>query len=203
MQTKLQELTDKLYQEGLSKGKQEGEILLEKAKQEAVTLLNKARVEANSIIEEAQMQVAEQHANAMNELKMAAQQSLTRLKRSIEELIVAQTLHPPIQKALSETDFVKTMIQTALSAFSPLSETPPSLSLLLPLTMQKELDVFFKTQIDKKLSANLVVNYDEKQKSGFTLSSKEGGYQIRFSDSDFEALFAEYLRPKTREILFG
>ena len=32
MQNKLQELTDKLYNEGLSKGKQEGEELLAKAK---------------------------------------------------------------------------------------------------------------------------------------------------------------------------
>ena len=35
MQNKLQELTDKLYNEGLSKGKQEGEELLAKAKVQA------------------------------------------------------------------------------------------------------------------------------------------------------------------------
>ena len=32
MQNKLQELTDKLYNEGLSKGKQEGEAILNEAK---------------------------------------------------------------------------------------------------------------------------------------------------------------------------
>ena len=36
MQNKLQELTDKLYNEGLSKGKQEGEELLAKAKAQAL-----------------------------------------------------------------------------------------------------------------------------------------------------------------------
>ena len=35
MQNKLQELTDKLYNEGLSKGRQEGEELLAKAKVQA------------------------------------------------------------------------------------------------------------------------------------------------------------------------
>jgi len=203
MQTKLQELTDKLYQEGLSKGKQEGEELLDKAKQEADVLLQNARKQADAILEETKKQVAEYHSNAMNELKMAAQQSVAKLKISIEELIVAQTLQAPVHQAVSEVGFVKTMIQTALSAFNPQSETPPSLALLLPAAMQKELDDFFKTQIDKKLSANLVVHFDAKQKSGFTISSKEGGYQIRFSDSDFEALFAEYLRPKTKALLFG
>jgi V/A-type H+-transporting ATPase subunit E len=35
MQDKLQELTDRLYNEGLSKGKQDGEELLQKAQAEA------------------------------------------------------------------------------------------------------------------------------------------------------------------------
>jgi len=203
MQNKLQELTDKLYLEGLSKGKQEGEELLERAKQEADALLQDAHAQANAIREEAQKQAAEHHTNAMNELKMAAQQSVAKLKIAIEELIVAKTLQTPIRQALSETDFVKTLIQTALAAFDPESETPPTLSLLLPASMQKELDDFYKVQINKKLAEHFVVSFDAKQKSGFTISSKEGGYQIRFSDADFEALFSEYLRPKTKALLFG
>ena len=42
MQNKLQELTDKLYNEGLSKGRQEGEEILAKAKAEAEAIIAKA-----------------------------------------------------------------------------------------------------------------------------------------------------------------
>ena len=42
MQNKLQELTDKLYQEGLSKGKQEGENLVAQAKAEAEKIIRGA-----------------------------------------------------------------------------------------------------------------------------------------------------------------
>ena len=45
---KLQELTDRLYAEGLSKGKQEGEALLEKARQEADDIISQAKAEADS-----------------------------------------------------------------------------------------------------------------------------------------------------------
>ena len=38
MENKLQELTDKLYNEGLSKGKAEGEVLLAKAKTSTLIL---------------------------------------------------------------------------------------------------------------------------------------------------------------------
>ena len=46
MQNKLQELTDKLYKEGLSKGKQEGEEILAKAKVQADEIVAKAKAEA-------------------------------------------------------------------------------------------------------------------------------------------------------------
>ena len=203
MQNKLQELTDKLYQEGLSKGKQEGHELLEKAKKEADVLLRNARIQADGLIEEAKKVIAEQYANAQNELKMAAQQSVAKLKLEVESLIVTKAIQTPIHQAVSDVDFIKTVIKTTIEAFDPKSGVNPSLTLLLPASKQKELEEFFKTQLDKKLSENLTLIFDHKQKTGFTIASKEGGYQLRFSDVDFEALFAEYLRPKTKALLFG
>ena len=46
MQNKLQELTDKLYNEGLSKGKQEAELLRANAKKEAEKIIADAKNEA-------------------------------------------------------------------------------------------------------------------------------------------------------------
>ena len=43
MGNKLQELTDKLYNEGLSKGKEEGEALLAKANEQAEMIISNAR----------------------------------------------------------------------------------------------------------------------------------------------------------------
>ena len=54
MQNKLQELTDKLYNEGLSKGKEEGEALLAKAKAEAAEIVAAAKKEAAGIISKAE-----------------------------------------------------------------------------------------------------------------------------------------------------
>ena len=46
---KLQELTDKLYNDGLSKGREEGERLLEEARSQAGEIIAKARKEAEDI----------------------------------------------------------------------------------------------------------------------------------------------------------
>ncbi len=50
MENKLQELTDKLYNEGLSKGKAEGEVLLAKAKSDAAEFVAAAENVAKDII---------------------------------------------------------------------------------------------------------------------------------------------------------
>jgi hypothetical protein len=203
MQNKLQELTDKLYQDGLSKGKQEAQALLQKAQQEAQALVQKAKEQAEAIVSAAQKEMAEQQANTQNELKMAAQQSLVALKSEIEHLVVAKTLQPPIQKAVSEVDFIKSMIIAALEAFNPKGESAASLELLLPASKKAELETALPSLISRQLQTSLNISFSEKVKSGFTLAPKDGGYQLRFSDTDFEALFSEYLRPKTRQFLFG
>jgi len=116
--------------------------------------------------------------------------------------LLTKTLQPPIHQALSDVEFMKSLIKTALDTFNPKSANT-TLHLLLPVSMQKELDEFLKTQINKQLNASVTVAFDSRQKSGFTIASKDDGYQLRFSDADFEALFAEYLRPKTKALLFG
>jgi V/A-type H+-transporting ATPase subunit E len=47
------------------------------------------------------------------------------------------------------------------------------------------------------------VKTDERVKSGFKVAPQAGGYYIRFTDEDFDALFREYLRPKVAELLYG
>lgn len=47
MENKLQELTDKLYKEGLSKGKEEGEAILAKANEKAAEIIEEAKSRPN------------------------------------------------------------------------------------------------------------------------------------------------------------
>ena len=49
MQNKLQEMTDKLYNEGLSKGKQEGEEILARSRKEAEEIIAQAQKQAEEV----------------------------------------------------------------------------------------------------------------------------------------------------------
>ncbi len=73
---KLQELTDKLFNEGLSKGKAEGEALLAKARKEAEEIVAQANKEAETIVAKARREAEDLATKVNGDLRMAGAQTL-------------------------------------------------------------------------------------------------------------------------------
>ena len=200
MQNKLQELTDKLYNEGLSKGKQEGEELLAKAKVKADEIVAKAKAEAEAIVAAANKEAADLKTKVEGDLKMAASQSIAATKKDIETLVVAKMTEGEVKKALSSADFVKEAILAVAKGFS--TETT-DLEVVLPEALKKELDGSLAAEVAKVLNVGVEASFSKKVAGGFTIGPKDGGYFISFTDETFNALISEYLRPATKKILFG
>ena len=201
MQNKLQELTDKLYNEGLSKGKQEGEELLAKAKVQAEEMVAKAKAEAAQIVAAAQKQADEIKSKVASDIRMASSQSLAATRKDIETLIVGKMAGEPVKKALASADFVKEIIKAVAEKFT--TEGPVDLALVLPENLQKDLEPFVNTELSKILNAGVEASFSKKVSGGFKIGPKEGGYFVSFTDETFDQLISEYLRPATKKILFG
>ncbi len=203
MQNKLQELTDKLYNEGLQKGKQEAEQLKANAKNEAAQIIAQAKEQAKEIISKAQADAAELKSKTENDVKMASQQAFTAVKQQIENAIIAKAVAAPVKAAVSDTDFLKETLKTIVSAFNPANSDSVALEIILPADKQKDMDSFAKESLNKICSAGVDVKFSKGIQGGFRISPKGEGYMLSFTDKDFENIIAEYLRPKTKELLFG
>ena len=201
MQNKLQELTDKLYNEGLSKGKQEGEELLAKAKVQAEEMVAKAQAEAAQIVAAAQKQADEIKSKVASDIRMASSQSLAATRKDIEELVVGKMSAEAVKDALTSAEFVKELIQAVAGKFT--TEGPMDLTLILPESLQKELEPFVNNELSKILNAGVEASFSKKVSGGFRIGPKDGGYFVSFTDETFNELIAEYLRPATKKILFG
>ena len=147
MQNKLQELTDRLYTEGLSKGKQEGEAILNDAKAKAEAIIAEAKAEAAKIVENANKEAEDLKTKVNGDLKMAAGQSIAAVRQEIETLITAKIADKDIDSALTSAEYVKELIRDVVKAFNPDNETPEDLALVLPEKMKKELEPFVKKEI--------------------------------------------------------
>ena len=197
---KLQELTQKLYEEGLSKGKQEGEALLAKAQMEADDLIKKAQEEAAAIVEKAKKEAADYKIKVEGDVKMASTQALQATKAGIEGLIVAKAVEP-VKEQLSGAAFLKEIITAVAGNFSTQEST--DLALVLPEKLQKELEPFVKGELAKTLGKGVEASFSKKVAGGFRIGPKDGSYFISLTDEAFKELIGEYLRPATKKILFG
>ena len=201
MHNKLQELTDKLYNEGLSKGKQEGEEILAKAKIQAEETVAKAKAEADAIVAAARKEAEDLKTKVQGDLKMAARQSIAATKKDIETLIVTKMTAEETAKALTSAEFVKEVILAVAKGFN--TEESVDLEVILPEKLKAELEPFVAGELAKALNGGVEASFTKKIAGGFTIGPKDGGYFISFTEETFNALISEYLRPATKKILFG
>ena len=197
---KLQELTQKLYEQGLSKGKEEGEALLSQAHKEADELIKKAQEEAAAIIENAKKEAAGYRTKVEGDVKMASTQALQATREGIENMIVAQAV-APVKEQLSGAAFLKEIITAVAKNFS--SQQATDLSLVLPEKLRSELEPFVKNELARTLGKGVDARFNAKLEGGFKIGPKDGSYFIDLSDEAFQELIGEYLRPATKKILFG
>ena len=201
MQNKLQELTDRLYQEGLSKGKEEGARLVETAQSKAQAIIDKAKAQAAEIVEQAKNEAADYKTKVEGDLMMAAGQCIQFTKKEIENLVVTKISDEQVSKALTSPDFLKEIIKTVAEKFS--AQESADLQMVLPASLQDQVAPFIKNELSKVVKGDVKADFSKKIAGGFTIGPKDGGYFISLTDDSFKELIGEYLRPVTKKLLFG
>jgi V/A-type H+-transporting ATPase subunit E len=198
---KLQELTQKLYEEGLAKGKQDGEALLQKAQSEAEGIVKQAQEEAEAILAKARKDAEDFKVKVEGDVKMAAQQAVQATRTDIENLVVSKVVDGTVDKALANEDYLKGIITAVAQKFS--ADEPADLSLILPESLKKSLEPFVKNELGKLLGKGVDASFSKKVAGGFKIGPKDGGYFVSLTDDTFKDLIGSYLRPATKKLLFG
>ncbi len=203
MENKLQQLTQKLYEEGLSKGRSDADKLVADAKAEAGKILADAREQADSIMSGARRQAEELRKNAMTELTLAGRQAVAALKENIANMILARTVSGTVHEAALDPQFVKELLLAVASHWNGASAGRIELKALLPAQWQEKFSDLFERDAKNLLSEGIEVGWSDSVKNGFRIGEKDGGYYISFSDADFDALLGEFLREKVSKILYA
>ena len=198
---KLQELTQKLYDEGLAKGKQDGEAFLLKAQAEAEGIVKKAKEEAEAILAKARKDADDFKVKVEGDVKMAASQAVQATRTDIENLVIAKVADCTVEKALSNEDYLKGIITAVAQKFS--ADEPADLALVLPESLKAGLEPFVKNELGKLLGPGVEATFSKKVAGGFKIGPKDGGYFVSLTDETFKDLIGSYLRPATKKLLFG
>lgn len=196
MNTKLQDLTDKIYLEGVEKGKSEAAEIVAKAEKEAADIISKAKAEADKLYQSTEDKAAELMKNTHAELKLFAQQALNALKTEVTNVVCGDIVSASVNAATSDKEFMQKMILVLVE------ELAKNQTINIETKQAEVLTSYFKSNAKDLLNKGVKITEVNSVKTDFTLIPAEGGYKINFGEDEFIAYFKEFLRPKLVEMLF-
>ena len=198
--TKLKELTERLYGEGLEKGRTEADRLVAEAQATAAKIVADAKAEAAKIVKQAEDKAADTAKNSMTEISLAGKQALAKIKNEIADAIIAKSVNAGIAEVVVDAAFVKELLLAVAAAWNGGAKV--ELKAMLPVALEAEFSKVFEASAKGLLAAGIEVGYSKDVRNGFKVGQKDGGFYIAFTDESFAALMQEYLREKVSKLLF-
>lgn len=196
MDTKIQELTDKIYKEGVEKGNEEARRIVAAANTQKDTILRDAEAEAKRIIAAAEKQAAELKKNTEAELRLFATQSVEALKSEVTNLINGEIVGSNVKAALTDPEYMRKVILELVKNW-PANEF---------LTIQAEdaegLGAYFEANAKNLLDKGIKIEKVNGRKASFAVIPADGSYKVSFGEEEFIEFFKEFLRPRLVEMLF-
>lgn len=201
MVDKIQELTDKLFQEGLQKGKTESERLIEEAAAKSKTMIADAQQKAADIMAQAEKNAEELKNNTNKELSLASQQAVADLKQTITDLLTKGSVSTPTAEAFKNDNFIQELILSIVAQWS--KENSITATVQVPQDKLEAIENFIKASTKVSLDKGLSLEGSTAVKGGFRIAQKDGRYYINFTDKEFDTFFRAYLRPRVAAFLYG
>ncbi|WP_297091204.1 V-type ATP synthase subunit E [uncultured Draconibacterium sp.] len=203
MTDRIEEITQKIYNEGITKAKSDAEQLMADARHKAEEIIAAAQKTHEEIIRDAQKKAQEKKQHTEAELQLAARQFMSHLKQKITHLICTVQADNPVREAFNDTAFIQKLMLTSIEKWHPESAEEMNLKIVLPARLQKELTEFLQLKATDAMDKGLEISMDPKLETGFKIGPKDGTYHISFTAQDFANYFKPYFKDKTKEFLFN
>ena len=196
MENKIQELTDKIYREGVEKGNEEAQRLVSNAREEAAKILEEARKEAEAIMANARKAAAETAENTQSEIKLFAGQAVNALKTEVASLLTNQVVSEAVKGFVADKEYLNKFIVSLAGQW--VANEPIVISTADAEGLKKYFAANAKALLDKGVKIEQVNG----NKALFTISPADGSYKVNFGEEEFENYFKDFLRPQLVEMLF-
>ncbi len=196
MENKIQELTDKIYKEGVEKGNAEAQRLVSEAQKKAQQVIEDAQKQAEAIIANARKSAEELKENTQSELKLFAGQAVNALKTEVANLLTNQTVSAAVKGFTADKAALNKFI-VALAGQWAANEP-----IVISTGDAEQLKKYFSSNAKALLDKGVTIRQVNGMKALFTVAPADGSYKVNFGEEEFENYFKEFLRPQLVEMLF-
>ena len=193
---KIQELTSKLYEEGVKKGNAEADKIIAEAEKKEKQILDDAQSKAQQIIDAAKKKSTEVSNNAESELKLYASQALEALKTEVTNIITEKLASSSVKAAVDDKEFMQKLITSLMQNWAEKQ------TMVVSLENKDELEGYIKANAKTLLDNKLKIESVNGIKTGFEIAPEDGTYKVKFGEEEFVEYFKEFLRPQIQQLLF-
>ena len=195
MDNKVQEITEKIYKEGVEKGQAEAQKIIEAAEAEKAALITKAQQEAEKIVANAKKSAEELNKNTQSELQLYSKRAVEALKSEITNLITGSIVKATVAENINNEWLQKMLLTLA-------SNMASSENVVIQTADAEKLTQFFAKHAKDLLNKGIKIEQVNGIKAGFAILPADGSYKLQFGEEEFIAFFKEFLRPQLVEMLF-
>lgn len=193
---KLQELTDKIYAEGVEKGNAEAQQIIDTANAKAAEIIAAAEKEAADKVAAAEQKAQELDKNTRAELRLFAEQSVNALKTEVANLLTDKVASDSVQAATADPKFMQGIIAKLAQ------EMANDGNVTIDAKDAESLKAYFAANAKDLLNKGVKIQEVKGIKTDFAIVPEKGGYKLNFGDKEFVEYFKEFLRPQLIELLF-
>lgn len=196
MDSKIQELTDKVYQEGVIKGNAEAERIISEAKVQADELVAKATKRAEEILSSSKRQSEENIQNTQRELQLYAAQLVEATRASLTNELTGRIASENVGALSTNPEFIQKFMLELVKGFD--------LNKGVEITGANaaQLEQYFAGNARELLERGVAIKNVAGKSTDFTISPKDGGFKLQIGEAEFLELFKSFLRPQLSEQLF-
>lgn len=192
----LSELTDKIYAEGVEKGNQEAQRILDEANAKAAQIVAKAEKDAAEKVAKAEKKAAELDAQTKAELKLYTDQALNAVKTAVVDLINGEVVKENVKAATADAKFMQSVITKMAESMAKDGDVR------IETKDAEALRKYFAANAKAVLDKGVKIEEVKGLKTDFQIVSEKAGYKLAFGAAEFEAFFKAFLRPQLIELLF-
>lgn len=196
MNNKIQELTEKLLNEGVEKGNAEAEKIVASANDKAAQIVADAKAKAEEIIAAAKKDAKGVEENTKNEIKMYAAQAVNALKSEIANVVCQKIVSETTAEVVGNKDFMNEFMLKMAEQWGA------GENIVISTADAASLKALFLKKAKSLLDKGVKIEQVNGQKALFTVQPADGSYKVNFGEAEFEEYFKNFLRPQMVEMLF-
>ncbi|MBX2945328.1 MAG: hypothetical protein KF725_05805 [Cyclobacteriaceae bacterium] len=203
MNESIQQLTEKIYREGIEKAEAQAKEIIDDATQKACDLVDHAEAKAKQIIDNAERKATEMKLKAETEMKLSARNALVNLKQQITNVIIYKLTHDTVTTAVQDTAFMQTLVSKLMDYWLTHVGREERLRILLPENEYQQYRQYLEERAATLLKTGISIEFNGAIKHGFQVDAVDQGFKVNFTDEDFEHYFSSFARPRIYKLLFG